>query len=58
MELPGKTKRGRPKRRFIDAVREDMAVVEVTGEQVRRRMQMENPLHGDPRRKKRKEEEE
>ena len=23
-------KRGRPKRRFVDAVREDMAVVEVT----------------------------
>ena len=26
MELPGKRKRGRPKRRFMDAVREDMAV--------------------------------
>ena len=32
MKLPGKTKRGRPKRRFMDAVREDMAVVEVTEE--------------------------
>ena len=31
-ELPGKRKRGRPKRRFMDAVREDMAVVEVTEE--------------------------
>ena len=30
MELPGKRKRGRPKRRFMDAVREDMAVAEVT----------------------------
>ena len=30
MELPGKRKRGTPKRRFMDAVREDMAVVEVT----------------------------
>ena len=32
MELPGKMKRGRPKRRFMRAVREDMAVVEVTEE--------------------------
>ena len=30
MELPGKRKRGRCKRRFMDALREDMAVVEVT----------------------------
>ena len=29
-ELPGKKKRGRPRRRFMDAVREDMAVVGVT----------------------------
>ena len=32
MELPGKRKRGRPKRRFMDVVKEDMAVVEVTEE--------------------------
>ena len=32
MELPGKRKRGRPKTRFMCAVREDMAVVEVTEE--------------------------
>ena len=30
MELPGKRKRRRP--RFMDAVREDMAVIEVTEE--------------------------
>ena len=30
MELPGNTKRGRPKRRLMDALREDMAVVEMT----------------------------
>ena len=30
MELPGKRKRGRPKRRIMDVVKEDMAVVEVT----------------------------
>ena len=32
MELPGKRKRGRPKMRFMDATREDMAVTEVTEE--------------------------
>ena len=32
MELPGKRKRGKPERRFMDAVREDMAVVEETEE--------------------------
>ena len=32
MELPGKRKRGRPKRRFMDVVKEDMAGVEVMEE--------------------------
>ena len=32
MELPGNRKRRRPKRRFIDVVKEDMAEVEVTEE--------------------------
>ena len=32
MELPGKGRRGRPKRRFMDVVKEDMAEVEVTEE--------------------------
>ena len=32
MELPGKRKRRRPKRRFMDVVKEDMAEVEVTEE--------------------------
>ena len=32
MELPGKRKRGRPKRRFVEVVKEDMAEVEVTEE--------------------------
>ena len=32
MELPGKRKRGRPKRRFMYVVKEDMAAVEVTEE--------------------------
>ena len=32
MELPGKRKRGRPNRRFMDVVKEDVAEVEVTEE--------------------------
>ena len=32
MELPGERTRGRPKRQFMDAVRADMAGVEVTEE--------------------------
>ncbi len=32
MKLPGKRKRGRPKRRFMDVVKEDMAEVEVREE--------------------------
>ena len=32
LELPWKRKRGRPKRRFMDVVKEDMAEVEVTEE--------------------------
>ena len=32
MELPGKRKWGRPKRRYMDVVKEDMAEVEVTEE--------------------------
>ena len=32
MKLPGRRKWGRPKRSYMDAVKEDMAVVEVTEE--------------------------
>ena len=32
MELSGNRKRGRPKRRFMDVVKEDMAEVEATEE--------------------------
>ena len=34
IELLGKRKRGRPKRRFMDMVKEDMAEVEVTEEDI------------------------
>uniref|UniRef100_A0A8C4T6K4 Luteinizing hormone/choriogonadotropin receptor n=1 Tax=Erpetoichthys calabaricus TaxID=27687 RepID=A0A8C4T6K4_ERPCA len=38
IELPGKRKRGRPKRRFMDVVREDILVVGVTEQDVDDRM--------------------
>ena len=57
MELPGKTKRGRPKRRFTDAVREDMAEVEVTEEDAEDRTKWRwNIRCADPGREKPNEE--
>ena len=49
MELPGKRKRGRPKRRFMDVVKEDMAEVEVTEEDTVDRNNWRRKIHcGDP----------
>ena len=49
MELPGNRKRGRPKRRFMDVVKEDMAEVEVTEEDtVDRRNWRKKIRCGDP----------
>ena len=49
MELPGKRKRGRPKRRFMDVVKEDMAEVEVTEDDtVDRRNWRKKIRCGDP----------
>ena len=49
MELPGKRKRGRPKRRFMDVVKEDMAEVEMTEEDtVDRRNWRKKIRCGDP----------
>ena len=49
MELPGKRKRGRQKRRFTDVVKEDMAEVEVTEEDtVDRRNWRKKIRCGDP----------
>ena len=45
MELPGKRKRGSPKRRFMDAVREDMTVVEVTEEDAEDRTEWRWRIH-------------
>ena len=41
MELPGKRKSGRPKRRFMDVMKEGDVTEEDTGEE---HLQMENPL--------------
>ena len=49
MELPGKRKRGRPKRSFMDVVKEDMAEVEVTEEDTVDRRNWRKKIHcGDP----------
>ena len=47
MELPGKGKRGRPKRRFMDAVREDMGVAEVMEEDAEGRTEWRWKTHCD-----------
>ena len=57
MELPGNRKRGRPNRRFMDAVRDNI-VVEVTEEDAEDRTKLRWNIHcGEPRREKPKEEE-
>ena len=49
MELPVKGKRGRPKRRFMDVVKEDMAEVEVTEEDTENRNNWRRKFRcGDP----------
>ena len=49
IELPGKRKRGRPKRRLMDVVKEDMADVEVTEEDAEDRSNWRGKIRcGDP----------
>ena len=49
MELPGRRKRGRPKRRFMDAVKEDMRVAGVTDDVVWDRLEWRRKIRcGDP----------
>ena len=38
MELPGRRRRGRPERRFMDAVKEDMQIVGVRVEDTEKRL--------------------
>ena len=55
MELPGKRKRGRPKMRFMDVVKEDMAEVEVMEEDTVDRNNWRRKIrYGDPDGKSRK----
>ena len=49
LELPGKRSRGRPKRRFMDVVREDIKVVGVRGEDTENRVRWRKLIRcGDP----------
>ena len=49
MELPGRRKRGRPKRRFMDAVKEDMRVAGATDDIVWDRLEWRRKiLNGTP----------
>ena len=49
MELPGKRGRGRPKRRFMDAIREDLEVVKIREEDALDRRKWKGAIRcGDP----------
>jgi hypothetical protein len=49
LELPGKRARGRPKRRFMDVVKEDMKVVGVRGEEAEDKARWRQMIRcGDP----------
>ena len=49
MELPGKRRKGRPKRRYMDAVKEDMRAVGVTEEDAEDRGRWKQMIRcGDP----------
>ena len=49
MELPGRRKRGRPKRKFMDAVKEDMRIAGVTDNIVWDRLEWRKKIRcGDP----------
>jgi hypothetical protein len=49
MELPGKRKRGRPKRRFMDVVKEDMKAIGVAEKDTLDRVKWRNRIRcGDP----------
>ena len=47
LELPGRRSRGRPKRRFMDAVKEDMKIVGVRGEDAEDRVRWRRMIHLD-----------
>ncbi|KAF3699483.1 hypothetical protein EXN66_Car015170 [Channa argus] len=45
LELPGRRSRGRPKRRFMDVVREDMKLVGVSEEDAEDRVRWRHMIH-------------
>lgn len=51
MQLPGRKKRGRPQRRSMDVVKEEMKTVGVTGEEARDDPAW-RPVNGSGRKKK------
>jgi len=49
MELPGRRQRGRPKRRYMDAVREDMQIVGIRVEDAENRERWKSMIcYGNP----------
>ncbi|KAF7646842.1 hypothetical protein LDENG_00181660 [Lucifuga dentata] len=49
LELPGRKRRGRPKRRFMDVVKEDMKLVGVREEEAEDRVRWRQMIRcGDP----------
>ena len=50
MDLPGRRRRGRPKRRFMDAVKEDMKMMGGVEEEVQDRARRRRVIrYGDPK---------
>ena len=45
MELPGKRKRGRPKRRFLDIMKEDIGKIDAKETDVENRMAWRKMIH-------------
>ena len=54
MELPGKRKRGRPKRKFLDVVKEDMAEVGARDKDIENGTLWQPLIKGKGRKKKKK----
>ena len=49
MEVPGKRKRGRPKRRWLDSIKNDLSERELSGEDAQDRVQWRRLIrHIDP----------
>ena len=50
LDMPGRRRRGRPKRRFVDAVKEDMQMMGAVEEEVQDRARWRRVIRcGDPK---------